>query len=154
MFDQYQTKVMDNYIPKLCRYLSVKLYEIDMIEMDTLNLVKEDHMNFFDDDLFGVHHYMIALQMIVADFVHCGSFGDVYRYQYKQYRDSKVWEDIKTQVKERDRYKCQSCGELNDNKFVIPLHVHHKSYDRIYCEPIEDLQTLCSSCHQAQHVLV
>ena len=41
MFDQYQTKVMDNYIPKLCRYLSVKLYEIDMIEMDTLNLVKE-----------------------------------------------------------------------------------------------------------------
>lgn len=41
-----------------------------------------------------------------------------------------------------DNYQCQMCGSKEK------LHVHHKKYGMIR---LEDLITLCSSCHQALH---
>lgn len=37
--------------------------------------------------------------------------------------------------------QCEICGS-QDN-----LQVHHKTYENIFCEPLEDLEVLCCRCH-------
>ena len=40
---------------------------------------------------------------------------------------------------------CQRCNS------ITTLHVHHKTYDRIFNERIDDLSVLCDSCHSSYH---
>ena len=153
IFDQFMTDTMDDYIPKFCRYTVVKLYELEMVSIEDVEMVKDNHMSFFSSDVFDSDHYIVALQMLIGDVLHSGSFGDIYRYQYSKYRESKVWQMIKSKVKDRDENVCTICGKTDVyNDFIMPrLHVHHKSYDNIYIEPIEDLTTLCRACHEVEH---
>lgn len=65
--------------------------------------------------------------------------------QYSIYLNSPAWHAKKIQVLERDAYRCALCntGEA--------LEVHHKTYDNIGREPLEDLTTLCAPCHSDYH---
>ena len=52
-------------------------------------------------------------------------------------------ETLKRSIRERDKYTCQLCGELQSN---IAFSVHHINYIKTDCSP-ENLITLCVKCH-------
>lgn len=48
-------------------------------------------------------------------------------------------------------YTCQKCNLRTGNTYN--LCVHHKTYERLGQEKIEDLQLLCRKCHDELHRL-
>jgi hypothetical protein len=55
---------------------------------------------------------------------------------------------------ERDKYRCQVCGRYGpENGGLATLHVHHieRDPDRINENALENLTTLCRSCHSWVH---
>ena len=68
-----------------------------------------------------------------------------HNYQdYLDYLDTKEWKEKKWLRFFIDGGKCQECGAKLEFK---QSHCHHKSYDWLYEEPMEDLETLCRYCH-------
>ncbi len=65
----------------------------------------------------------------------------VFNEIWKVYWESETWKDRALKVKERDNFLCQECGTSKD------LQVHHLTYERRWCERLEDLLTLCEPCH-------
>ncbi len=73
------------------------------------------------------------------------------KFKYKSYKDyllSNIWKKKRKKVLERDGYCCKECGQKSN------LQVHHKTYKRVYKEPLKDLIVLCSFCHKDKHNLV
>lgn len=58
--------------------------------------------------------------------------------------DSPKWKGQRQKVLERDKGKCQDCGDVG-------TQIHHKTYQRIFREDIDDLVTLCAKCHRKRH---
>jgi 5-methylcytosine-specific restriction endonuclease McrA len=67
---------------------------------------------------------------------------------YAERRQTKEWEILKRQVHRRDGYRCRLCGRDD-----IQLHVHHRTYETYAEERLEDLITLCRTCHEHFHFL-
>lgn len=61
------------------------------------------------------------------------------------YLQSTEWRTLRNQVFTRDNHTCQSCGSQSS------LACHHIMYDRLGAENLEDLTTLCTTCHTALH---
>ena len=63
---------------------------------------------------------------------------------YRAYIEtSDLWREKREARLDIDKHKCVVCGRPFD------LQVHHLTYERIYNEcPLDDLVTLCRSCHQ------
>ena len=59
------------------------------------------------------------------------------------------WRRVATQVKERDRSVCQSCGRQG----TLGSEADHLTYKHHGSEHLhlEDLQTLCVVCHRVKH---
>ena len=68
-----------------------------------------------------------------------------YSPEYKAYLKSPEWQKKRQQRLEIDNYECCFCGTKDD------LQVHHKRYDNLGHEPMEDLATFCHGCHEAGH---
>lgn len=71
----------------------------------------------------------------------------VYEKGTRAMSDTKLWiEFVKPNVLKRDNYECQICKSKNR------LHVHHliQRKDFLNCT-INDLLTLCASCHRIVH---
>lgn len=64
---------------------------------------------------------------------------------YSEYIQSPAWATKRRQVLIRDDYRCFDCGTSTR------LQVHHVNYKNLGNEPLEDLITLCSTCHTARH---
>lgn len=64
---------------------------------------------------------------------------------YNKYLKSAYWNEIKEQVLERDKHRCRLC-DSSDN-----LQVHHRTYDNLHNEDLEELITLCKKCHYIVH---
>jgi len=69
------------------------------------------------------------------------------------------WLRLSDRIRNRDGYKCTSCGMSNEEcweKYNQSLSVHHKvkpnKYEGDDPHNMENLETLCASCHQSQHV--
>lgn len=65
--------------------------------------------------------------------------------KYKEYINSSKWKLKRKLLFEKIGYECEQCG------YVYNLHVHHKTYDNLGNEPLEDLQVLCKQCHLSKH---
>jgi len=65
--------------------------------------------------------------------------------KYGRYLASREWGKLKEQVHKRANGKCERC-----RKNTIDA-VHHLTYERIYCEKLEDLQAICTPCHEFTH---
>lgn len=65
--------------------------------------------------------------------------------EYKTYLQSDHWQTIRKIVLERDHYHCMLCGSKEN------LNVHHNCYQRVGCERLDDLITLCEKCHNNFH---
>lgn len=66
------------------------------------------------------------------------------RQDYLDYLKSEQWMQKKQIRFFLDKGTCQECGEKLEFK---QSHCHHKSYNWLYEEPMEDLETLCRYCH-------
>lgn len=152
-FNQFKSRHLSDYFPKVCRLIATKLFQIGLITKDKHESVVLNHMAFFDDDYFTTKHYLVGLQFLVSDIIH--SDGEVYRiiykYQYDTYTRTDIWKEKVNLAKERDNYTCQSCG-VQYTDFIFPkLEAHHTTYDRVYGELIDDILILCRTCHQAEY---
>jgi 5-methylcytosine-specific restriction endonuclease McrA len=70
------------------------------------------------------------------------------RKPYSERRQTQEWAVLKRQIHRRDGYRCRLCGRDD-----TPLHVHHCTYANYAEERLEDLITLCSTCHEHFHFL-
>ena len=68
-----------------------------------------------------------------------------YDYSYKNYLHSDKWYKIRDKVFNRDNNKCTICGATEN------LVAHHKNYDNLGNEKLEDLITVCEECHEVIH---
>jgi 5-methylcytosine-specific restriction endonuclease McrA len=68
--------------------------------------------------------------------------GDII-VSYRRYLKSDKWLNLKKQVFERDKHRCQTCHAIKQ------LEVHHVTYDRLGNENLDDLIMLCKLCHEA-----
>lgn len=65
--------------------------------------------------------------------------------KYAAYLCSREWGVLKEAVRERSRGCCERCGTLPQDA------THHLTYERKYKEDIEDLQAICTPCHEFTH---
>lgn len=65
--------------------------------------------------------------------------------EYKEYLQSEDWRLIRESRLRADNFTCQKCGSRQS------LQVHHLTYERVGCECIKDLITLCKDCHSEVH---
>jgi 5-methylcytosine-specific restriction endonuclease McrA len=64
---------------------------------------------------------------------------------YRHYLRSEHWSRVRIrQIKEKG-YICELCKSRNK------LALHHKTYERLGAELVEDLQWLCRGCHRKVH---
>ena len=68
-----------------------------------------------------------------------------FRYRKHAYLKSIEWKKLRHSVLVRDNYTCQICNSSAN------LHVHHMSYRNLFHEPLDDLITLCNTCHTNIH---
>lgn len=68
-----------------------------------------------------------------------------YLYRKHMYLKSSSWHSKRQQVLKRDNYCCQICGRHTE------LNVHHLRYNKLFNEPLDDLLTLCTTCHTQVH---
>ncbi|MFG6094325.1 hypothetical protein SPB21_03705 [Leptothoe sp. ISB3NOV94-8A] len=67
------------------------------------------------------------------------------RQIYTAYINSQAWREKRSQVLERDEYRCRICGFSDSDG--LSLQVHHSSYENLGNEPLNQLVTLCTDCH-------
>ncbi len=62
-----------------------------------------------------------------------------------KYKDPR-WQQLRLRCFDRDGWACVACGDK-----TTTLHAHHKRYTGAnpWNSPLEDLQTLCETCHEA-----
>lgn len=61
---------------------------------------------------------------------------------YSAYIKSYAWKKKRQVAIEKYENKCQRCGRMD-----LPLEVHHKHYRTLYYERFEDVEVLCTYCH-------
>ena len=64
---------------------------------------------------------------------------------YKVYLMSKDWTSLKKRKLNQVGNSCQVCNSSKN------LHIHHRTYTRVYNEFLNDLTVLCCSCHLLFH---
>ncbi len=67
-----------------------------------------------------------------------------WKTKYYAYLKSDEWAKIRIEIL-NDRKCCERCGSKNK------LVVHHKNYDNVFHEDPEDLELLCTDCHESEH---
>lgn len=108
--------------------LSFKIYSDqirDEINIERFNEWKENHN----------YDYLAVKDQILEHNYKLSNFGKL-----NEHYASEEYRTIRKQALIRDNYKCQKCGNEAEE-------VHHLTYDNFPNEKIEDLQSLCSNCH-------
>lgn len=67
------------------------------------------------------------------------------REWYETYRGSAHWLECRRAALAAASGRCERCGASTS------LHVHHRTYDRIEHEEVQDLEVLCETCHTSEH---
>jgi 5-methylcytosine-specific restriction endonuclease McrA len=65
---------------------------------------------------------------------------------YQAYLQSLHWGAIRMRV--AHRHRCDFCGDTPRS-----FEVHHKTYDRVGREEMDDLMLVCPQCHEEIHGL-
>ena len=64
---------------------------------------------------------------------------------YKEYLQSDTWKEKRKLKLSESGNSCQLCNSQ------INLHIHHRTYERIFKENLNDLTVLCQICHSRFH---
>jgi len=65
--------------------------------------------------------------------------------RYSAYLATEHWQAFRRRII-RERGMCQKC-----HRTYRPLHVHHRTYERLGCELDLDVIALCNVCHRRIH---
>ena len=65
--------------------------------------------------------------------------------QYEAYLQTEHWQRMRVRALEWADYRCQVCDS------PYGLHVHHRTYEGLGNEAINDLTVLCDTCHGLFH---
>lgn len=70
------------------------------------------------------------------------------RTNYHSYISSHAWRNSPARLAELKAacFRCRLCNASADD---TQLEVHHRTYERLGCEKVEDLTALCSQCHRS-----
>lgn len=68
--------------------------------------------------------------------------------KYRYYLTSYEWKELKKKRYNLDKGICQDCNTLVEKHLS---ECHHLSYTNLYKESMEDLVTVCKSCHKDIH---
>ena len=68
-----------------------------------------------------------------------------HKRKYLKYLDSVEWANIKIDFKQYKGNKCELCNSTKK------LHIHHKTYKRLFKEEYSDLMLVCEVCHNKIH---
>lgn len=66
---------------------------------------------------------------------------------YDDYLASAAWRAVRDRYREERPWLCNVCGEAES------LHLHHRTYERVGQEDLDDLMPLCRGCHELVHTL-
>lgn len=71
---------------------------------------------------------------------------DAWRQWYSSYLQSTAWHDLRQKVLTRDNRTCRNihCDRPAEQ-------VHHVTYERVGCEDLDDLVSICRACHAMAH---
>src|SRR5678816_2559370 len=64
------------------------------------------------------------------------------KVDYYRYLASREWASLRKLVRQRSGGICERCKESPATQ------CHHLTYERLGCERLEDLQDLCTPCHE------
>jgi hypothetical protein len=100
----------------------------------------QSFVNEFNGELWNGLEFL-NVPTIEAPMMNGVPWNDYYKTEY--------WQKLSTEAKCRDEFKCVQC------KRRTYLQVHHKSYKNCgnWEKELNDLVTLCRSCHEQVHVL-
>lgn len=68
---------------------------------------------------------------------------------YKRYLRSVHWQNLRQQALSRANGRCEMCGYKPWKPGT--LQVHHRTYERIGKEGLDDLIVVCPRCHMKIH---
>lgn len=71
--------------------------------------------------------------------------GMSFQTWYAKYLRSPHWLALRQRALDRAKHFCEACGSTDQ------LQVHHKTYERLRNERLDDLQVLCRGCHASTH---
>lgn len=74
----------------------------------------------------------------------CNDTGETVE-TYSEYLKTKHWNNIKQQMYKKYRYHCCVCGWSHG------IQIHHKTYERVGNESLDDLIYICKACHKLYH---
>ncbi len=95
------------------------------------------------DDLWFIKQSAIMLNTleIPAELLEFGN-----KTKYHEYLQTPEWKSIASRKRTQAGNKCQLC-----NDGTAKLNVHHRTYDNVYREKLDDLIVLCENCHTKFH---
>lgn len=67
---------------------------------------------------------------------------------YHQYITSPEWKKRREVYYQTHKHVCRTCGAAGNG-----MHLHHRTYARVYMEDDSDLMPLCPDCHYNLHVV-
>ena len=67
--------------------------------------------------------------------------------KYTNYIHSESWKMKRNEALNRDKNLCQVCGNKAEE-------VHHKTYENLFNEKLEELLSVCQKCHKEIHVKI
>lgn len=70
--------------------------------------------------------------------------------KYLEYLNSNEWKKIRRQKAKEQNYKCEICGVEVKKGF----NIHHKSYEHLGKERMNELLFVCKDCHKVVHKLI
>lgn len=65
---------------------------------------------------------------------------------YRARLTSPCWRKLRARILKQRGRQCERCG-----KTWGEMHLHHKTYERLWQEADEDLEILCVGCHGDEH---
>lgn len=65
--------------------------------------------------------------------------------RYHDYLQSPEWDRMRNEALAYHGHRCQICGNASN------LQAHHRTYDRLGNEDMDDLVVLCDRCHKRHH---
>jgi 5-methylcytosine-specific restriction endonuclease McrA len=75
---------------------------------------------------------------------------------YEKYLAGPHWQALRKRKLEQQKSElghncCEECREQPEVTRETALHVHHRTYERLGEERLEDLSIICRPCHDKEH---
>lgn len=123
-------------VPVIIQKLTIRTYTDKELE-DALNQLEADAMASLNKVKVKPKPKLTSTTSIDSEFIYLTK---------RAYLKSDQWQQRRRERLALDHYSCAACGISG-----VPLDIHHLHYRTYRNEGMEDLVSLCRSCHDLQH---